>query len=312
MRIHSERCAIDNHLVFADDFGRNILIEKRPVATRPTDERRFESERTQTVVDGFRSAARTQNQGFFVARLQQRFDALREANDIAIKALQMDVFAFSTNANHVHRTDGTSLGTHRVEIGNHLLLVRNRDVESAQFGVLVEHLAKIVNRGNLEIDVASVDVLVFKLLVEVTDRERMAERVADESVFVHFFLLFSRHIVCADAECHSLESGLRKTSFFQNFNHFFALRKGFDGRREIFVGTLVLGNQIAIDGQNRVGIEAEELFHREFRRCGQFDNAQVTAFFQYAIHFAESFFEFGEIADAEGRRDRVERVVGVG
>ena len=111
---------------------------------------------------------------------------------------------------------------------------------------------------------------------------------------------------------HPLETCLGKSYSPQNFNHFFALRKGFDGRREIFVGTLVLGNQFAVDGQNRVGIEVEELFHWEFWRRGQFDDAQVAAVFQYAIHFAQSLFEFGEIANAKGRRDRVERVVGVG
>ena len=122
-----------------------------------------------------------------MALLEQRFDALGESNDVAIEPLQLHVLTFSRDANHVDGSDSTCLRAYLVEIGDDLLLVGDGDVEPFQIGVGVEHLTQIFDVWNLEVDVASVDVLVLELLVEVADGERMAERVADESVDVHDF-----------------------------------------------------------------------------------------------------------------------------
>ena len=73
------------------------------------------------------------------------------------------------DANHVDSPDGARFWRERVEEGNDLLLVRNSDIQSSQVGILIENLWENVDTRNLVVLVLSVDVLIGKLLVEVTD-----------------------------------------------------------------------------------------------------------------------------------------------
>ena len=73
-------------------------------------------------------------------------------------------------------------------------------------------------------------------------------------------------------------------SYFQYVYHLLTLRKGLDGFREIGIGATVFTNEPSIERQHDVGIDAEELLHRELWRGCQLDNAQMTALSKHAAH----------------------------
>ena len=64
-------------------------------------------------------------------RLYHGLDALCEADDVAIEAFQVEIFPLAGNAYYVDSPDGTCFMTYLVEIGDDLLLVGYRDVESS-------------------------------------------------------------------------------------------------------------------------------------------------------------------------------------
>ena len=76
------------------------------------------------MVDGFRGAARAQQQGLAMMGLQQGFDGLREADDVRIVAHKLHLgLALADDFDDVH---GAYLGRVRVEfvqVGDDLFLV---------------------------------------------------------------------------------------------------------------------------------------------------------------------------------------------
>ena len=129
------------------------------------------------------------------------------------------------------------------------------------------------------------------------------------SILIIFLFLFCCKIHGADAEGESLEFCLFETGFLQHLHHCFSLREGFDGGRQIVVGTLVFRDQLAVYRQYRVGIDAEELLHRESHGMCEFYDAQMSALLQYSAHFLESLVEVLEIAYAECCRHCIEGFV---
>ena len=128
-------------------------------------------------------------------------------------------------------------------------------------------------------------------------------------------IIYSLFLLCgdierADAEGETLEVGLAETASSENLLHSFALRKGFYGADEIVVGTLVFRNEPSVEGQQRMGVEPEELSHGEADGACQLYDAEPSAGTQYAAHFAESCFQLLKVAYAKGSCDGVEGVVG--
>ena len=101
--------------------------------------------------------------------LQHWLNALREANDITIKAPQDDFVAFVRHANYIYSPYGTGLRTYRIKEGDDFLFVGDGHVKTLQLRVGSQNLRQIINAGNFEVDVLSIDVLVLKALIEIPD-----------------------------------------------------------------------------------------------------------------------------------------------
>ena len=167
VRVHSHRSTVDNHVVFFDDFRRNLVILQSARTLVSAHEDGFQSERLQSIADGLGSTTRPENKGFLVERLDKRFYALGEAYHITVVASEHHFVAFVGNSYHVYSTDGICLGTYVVQIADNLFLVRDGHIESFQFGIGVEHFCQVFDGRYLEVDVGSVDTLVLEFLVEV-------------------------------------------------------------------------------------------------------------------------------------------------
>ena len=186
LRIHADGCAVDDDVILLDDFRRYRRILDGTRTLVAANEYRLKSKVAQSVVDGFRSTACAQYEGFLVPFLVEHgFYALREADDIRIKTFQLGVVTFVRDANHVDSTDGTGFWRYTIKEGDDLLFIRNGDIESTKIGVGVKNFRQCVDSGNLEILINSIDAFVLELLVEVADGERMTEWIADKSVLVH-------------------------------------------------------------------------------------------------------------------------------
>ena len=113
------------------------------------------------------------------------------------------------HADDVDGTYGSRFRRDAVKEGQYFLFVGNGNVQSAQFGIGVQHLREIVDVGDLKVLVHGIDVFVVKLLVEVADGERVSQGESDKSVLVHnTIILFSCKIHGADAKGKPLEAGL--------------------------------------------------------------------------------------------------------
>ena len=119
--------------------------------------------------------------------VEHLLDTLGKPDDIAVVALEQRFILLMDHTDDVDSADGSRLGRNAVEEWNHLLFIRDGDVETFKVGIAVDDLGQLINRGNLKVLILGVDTFVGKLLVEVADGERMSQRVTDKSVFVHFF-----------------------------------------------------------------------------------------------------------------------------
>ena len=122
--------------------------------------------------------------------VEHALDALGEPDDIAVIALEQRFILLMDHTDHIDSADGTRLGRNAVEERNHLLFIRDGDVETFKVGIAVDDLGEFINRGNLKVLVLGIDAFVGKLLVEVADGERMSQGVTDKSVLVHKFSIY--------------------------------------------------------------------------------------------------------------------------
>ena len=99
-----------------------------------------------------------------------------------------------------------------------------------------------------------------------------------------------------------------KPALHQYVDHALALGESLDGLGEIRVGAGVARDESAVDGQHRVRIDAEQLFHRELDRCGKLYDAEMTTGLEHSVHLAQTCIEIGKVANAEGGSYGVEGV----
>lgn len=74
--------------------------------------------------------ASTENQCLLVERLDERFDALGETDDITVVSLEDSLVAFMLHFYHVDRSDGICLGANQIKITDYLFLVRDGYIEA--------------------------------------------------------------------------------------------------------------------------------------------------------------------------------------
>ena len=116
---------------------------------------------------------------------EQRFYAPCKAYHVAVESFQQCLAAFVRDTDDIHCPDGLGFRAQAVQIINHLFLVGNGNVQSAQFRVGIDDFYEIIYRGDFKIDIGGIDVLVVEFLIEISNRERVPQRVADKSVLVH-------------------------------------------------------------------------------------------------------------------------------
>ena len=93
-------------------------------------------------------------------RLQERTDAVHEADDIGIEALEVDPLSHSTLVaypNHINCPDGSGFITQFIQEGNDCLLVGDGHVETSEAGMLCQHLRKLINGRKVEVEVFRID-----------------------------------------------------------------------------------------------------------------------------------------------------------
>ena len=90
-------------------------------------------------------------------------DALGEADDIGVVALEQGLVPLVGDTDHVDSTNGPRLRTDAVEEGDDLLLVGDCHVQSSQVRILVQDLGKIVDIRDLEVLVTGIDALISNL-----------------------------------------------------------------------------------------------------------------------------------------------------
>ena len=77
------------------------------------------------------------------------------------------------------------------------------------------------------------------------------------------------------------------------------LRKGADALGQIGVGAVVFRNELAEQRDDGFGVDGKELFHREAVRRGELQNDEMSAGYEYAAHFGQSFIQSVKVTDAE-------------
>lgn len=130
MRIHTYRRTIHDDIVFLDDLRCDFIVLDSTWTFVSTHEDSLQSERFQAVVDGFGCTARTENQCLLVERLDERFDALGETDDITVVSLEDSLVAFMLHFHHVDSSNGICLGANLIKITDYLLLVRDGYIEA--------------------------------------------------------------------------------------------------------------------------------------------------------------------------------------
>lgn len=123
-------------------------------------------------------------------------------------------------------------------------------------------------------------------------------------------MLFGCKIQGADTTGEAPERGFLETGVLEYLRHLLSLREGLDGLRQITVCLDIMADQIAIERQDGVRVEAKELLHREALWRGQFDDSEATALLQHTAHLGQAFVEALEVADAKRGSDSIEGFVG--
>ena len=184
--IHADRRTVDDHIVFLDYLGCDALILDSALTLISADENRFQSKIAQSVVNSLRRTSCSKNQRLLMPfLLQHGLDTLGKSDDVAIITLQLDIVALVSNTDDVHSADGTGFRGHVVKEWHYLFFIRNGDIQSTKVRIRTQHLVECINGGNLVILVNSINAFVLKLLVKITDGERMSKRETDKSVFIH-------------------------------------------------------------------------------------------------------------------------------
>ena len=110
MRIHPDGGTVDYDIVFLDNLGCNLLILDRVGTLITADEDGFQSQGFQTVVDGLRRTACTQDQGLLMPFLVEHgFDALCEPDDITVEAFQDSLVLLMSHPDDIHGSYGSGL-----------------------------------------------------------------------------------------------------------------------------------------------------------------------------------------------------------
>ena len=88
------------------------------------------------------------------------------------------------------------------------------------------------------------------------------------------------------------------------------LRKGADALGQIGVGAVVFRNELAEQRDDGFGVDGKELFHREAVRRGELQNDEMSAGYEYAAHFGQSFIQSVKVTDAERHGHGIEAFIG--
>ena len=84
------------------------------------------------------------------------------------------------------------------------------------------------------------------------------------------------------------------------------MRESFHRPRQVGVGAVVVADEASNQRHDHVGVDAEELLHREAWRRGQFHKHQVAARLEHAAHLAQPPLQVLEVACTIGDGDGVE------
>ena len=97
---------------------------------------------------------------------------------------QRAVTGIADEADDVDRTHLTGVIVQRIQIRDDSLFVGGGDVKAVQIGILGDDFIQEAQVLDLEVDILGVDILGVKLLVKEVHRERVDQRVADQSIQV--------------------------------------------------------------------------------------------------------------------------------
>lgn len=109
-RVHADRGAVDNDVIFFYHLRCNLIILYRPRTLEAADEHRLQSQRPQTIVDGLRSATSAQYERFLMVPVQERFYTLGEADDITVVSAQDNILALMRHTYNIDSSDGIASG----------------------------------------------------------------------------------------------------------------------------------------------------------------------------------------------------------
>ena len=105
---------------------------------------------------------------------------MRKSDDVRVAAYQFDLsFGETDDFDDVDRAYFGCILVQFIKVGDDLFFIRNGYIESAEVGILLNHFHEVFDAGNFEVHIFCVDVLCFEFLIEVSDGERMFQRVTD-------------------------------------------------------------------------------------------------------------------------------------
>ena len=178
--VHSQRGAVYYHLVAVHQFGGEVGVGKAAGSLGAADVDGVDAELAQAVDDGFRRAARAENECAGVdGGAEERTDGRGEANDVGVAAEEFGrAVSPGPDANNVDRPDGARLGREAGQEGHDGLLVGDGHVEAPEAREAEQVVDGLGSVGKFEVGVRGVDMLALELFGKVARRKAVAERIA--------------------------------------------------------------------------------------------------------------------------------------
>ena len=183
MRKRPHRRSVDDQPVSGNDFWPQIVVKEVPPCRIARNDRIGDSRLRERILHRLRSSAGAQHQRRF-GKIVAEQKAQRKANPLYVGIETRQPPAVAAHA--IHGPDPCGLFRHVVQIVENPLFVGNGHIESLQFGLRPQQFGQRLDRRQLvKRIIAPRNPLPAELSREITGREGVAERPADQPVPFH-------------------------------------------------------------------------------------------------------------------------------